>query len=130
MTTASTASDAAHLFADARAMHGDALARLADGDIRDAAEKAWCATKRAADGLILSRTGEEPLKSPVTSRALNELASGDAAVEAILGRYYSRQAQLHGECFYLGLCEPLATTERRIRETGAFIDEAERLAEG
>ena len=130
MTTASTAPDAARVFADARSMHGDALARLDAGDIRDAAEKAWCATKRAADGLILMRTGEEPLKSPVTSRVLNELASGDAGVEAILGRYYSRQAQLHGECFYLGLCEPLATTERRIRETGAFIDDAERLAEG
>ena len=45
------------LFADARAMHGEALERLAVGDVRDAAEKAWCATKLATDGLILARTG-------------------------------------------------------------------------
>lgn len=130
MTTAGSAPDTAGIFADARAMHTAALAQLAAGDIRDAAEKAWCATKRAADGLVLARTGEEPLKSPVTSRVLNELAAGEPGVQALLGRYYSRQAQLHGECFYLGLCEPLPTTERRIRETSDFIDDAERLAGG
>ena len=37
------------IFADARAVHADALRLLAAGDIRDAAEKAWCATKRATD---------------------------------------------------------------------------------
>ena len=130
MTTADAAPDAASIFADARVMHEAALTQLAAGDIRDAAEKAWCATMRAAAGLILVRSGEEPQKSPATSRPLNELADRDARVEALLGRYYSRQAQLHGECFYLGLCEPLATTERRIRETGAFIADAERLATG
>ena len=44
------------IFADARAVHADALRLLESGDIRDAAEKAWCATKRATDGLILART--------------------------------------------------------------------------
>ena len=48
------------IFADARAVHADALRLLATGDIRDAAEKAWCATKRATDALILARTGVEP----------------------------------------------------------------------
>ena len=49
------------MFDDARGMHGEALERLAAGDIRDAAEKAWCATKRATDALILARTGEDPV---------------------------------------------------------------------
>ena len=39
------------IFDDARLMHSEALERLAAGDIRDAAEKAWCATKRATDAL-------------------------------------------------------------------------------
>ncbi len=120
--------DTARVFEDARAMHAAALDRLAAGDIRDAAEKAWCAAKRATDALILARTGEEPQKSPATSRALNELASRDPGVDALVGRYYSRQAQLHGECFYLGLCEPLEATERRIQETLGYIEDAERLA--
>ena len=47
----------AAIFADARTIHGEALERLQAGDIRDAAEKAWCATKRATDALILARTG-------------------------------------------------------------------------
>ena len=48
------------LFADARQVHAEALIWLEQDDIRDAAEKAWCATKRATDALILARTGEEP----------------------------------------------------------------------
>ena len=39
------------IFDDAKAMHSEALERLAAGDIRDAAEKAWCSTKRATDAL-------------------------------------------------------------------------------
>ena len=45
-----------------------------------------------------------------------------------MGRFYSRQAQLHGECFYLGLCEPVEATRRRIRQTAAYITDAEALA--
>ena len=43
----------------------------------------------------------------------------------LVARYYIRQGSLHGDCFYLGLCEPLADTERRIRETADYIDDAE-----
>ena len=49
-----------NIFADARAVHADALRLLEAGDIRDAAEKAWCATKWATDALILARTDEAP----------------------------------------------------------------------
>ena len=119
--------EVAAIFADARAVHQSALEKLAQGDIRDAAEKAWCATKRATDALILARTGEEPEKSPQTSRMLNTLLSQDPRVRTLIGRYYSRQSQLHGECFYLGLCEPADQTARRIRETAAYIHDAETL---
>ena len=41
-------------------MHSQAVERLEQGDIRDAAEKSWCATERATDALLLARTGEPP----------------------------------------------------------------------
>ena len=113
------------IFDDARLMHSEALERLAAGDIRDAAEKAWCATKRATDALILARTGEEPGPTAITSNELDSLASRDANVKPLVGRYYSRISQLHGSCFYVGICND--QTERRIRETGIYIEDAERL---
>ena len=116
------------IFADARAVHADALRLLEAGDIRDAAEKAWCATKRATDALILARTGVEPEQSPDTSRGLLMLAEQDRAVSPLIGRYYSRQGHLHGACFYLGVCEPVDEVDRRIRETADYINDAARLS--
>ena len=116
------------IFADARAVHADALWLLESGDIRDAAEKAWCATKRATDALILARTGEEPELSPDTSRGLVRLAEADNAISSLVGRYYSRQGHLHGTCFYLGICEPVAEIYRRIRQTADYISDAAKLA--
>ena len=116
------------IFADARAVHADALRLLRAGDIRDAAEKAWCATKRATDALILARTGEEPELSPDTSRGLVRLAAEDNAISSLVGRYYSRQGHLHGTCFYLGICEPASEVHRRILQTADYISDAARLA--
>ena len=48
------------LFSDARALYDDAIEMLDQGKIRNAAEKAWGATKRATDALVLAREGEEP----------------------------------------------------------------------
>ena len=114
------------IFDDAKLMHREALERLAVGDIRDAAEKAWCATKRATDALILARTGEEPLTTARTTNELDSLANRDSNVKPLVGRYYSRIGQLHGACFYDGMCND--QTERRIRETAIYIEDAERLA--
>ena len=116
------------VFADARRMQADALTRLAAGDIRDAAEKAWCAAKRATDALILARVGELPPKSPDTTRALRGLAVSDPALRPLQDRYFTRQAALHGDCFYTGWCEPIEDTERLIRETADYIADAERHA--
>ena len=116
------------ILTDARSVHSDAIRLLAAGDIRDAAEKAWCATKRATDALILSRTGVEPETSSDTSGGLLALTEGDDSMRSMVRRYYFRQRELHGDCFYLGLCEPLHETERRIRETADYINDAENLA--
>ena len=48
------------LITDAWTLYADAIEMLEQGHIRNAAEKAWGATKRATDALILERTGREP----------------------------------------------------------------------
>ena len=116
------------IFADARAVHADALRMLESGDIRDAAEKAWCATKRATDALILTFTGIEPEISSDTSRGLAALATQDQAFRALRRRYHARQSTLHGDCFYLGICEPADEVDGRIHRTADYINDAERLA--
>ena len=117
------------IFADAHALYDDALERRAAGDIRDAAEKAWCATLRATNALILARTGEEPERTPETSGRLDRLARRDPAATSLVGRYYSRQQRLHGDCFYYGILEYRDEIERRIRETNEYISDAEALAD-
>ena len=73
MTTTSIQEQINELFADARRMHSQAVEHLEQGDIRDAAEKAWCATKRATDALLLARTGEPPGPTGLTSDGLDDL---------------------------------------------------------
>ena len=117
----------AEMLTDARAMHGAALERLEAGDVRDAAEKAWCATRRATDALILVWTGGLPGTTGMTTDGLDELAKREPAIrcKGLVGRYYSRIGQLHGACFYDGRCN--AETERRIRQTDQYIDDVELL---
>ncbi len=126
MTTTSIQDRVRGLFTDAREVHVQAIERLDSGDIRDAAEKAWCAAKRATDALILARTGEEPVTTARTTDGLDGLADRESAAQSLLGRYYSRLGQLHGACFYDKRCNP--QTERRIRETAQYISDAEVLA--
>ena len=127
VTTTTTTDRASALFADARALHDAALARLEAGDIRDAAEKAWCATKRAADGLIVARTGDEPDRASDTTRGLRHLGVADEDVRRSMGHYYAAREALHGCCFYRASCELIEDTERLIHETVDYIDSLERL---
>ncbi len=117
------------IFADARAMYESALERWAEGDVRDAAEKAWCATKRATDALILAKTGALPETAGMTSTEIRLLGERERVMENLVGRYYTRAGHLHGECFYEGRCAS-PDTERRIRETSDYIADAERFAYG
>ena len=120
--------DVIDIFGDARHMHSSALEQWEQVDIRDAAEKAWCATVRATQALVLARTGIMPVTSTQTRIQLDILADSDSRFKTLIGRYYTRQTSLHGDCFYLGLCEPLQTIERRVRETADYIRDAEGLA--
>lgn len=108
-------------------MYESAIERWDAGDVRDAAEKAWCATKRATDALILARTGQLPETTGMTSTGIRLLGEADRAFENLVGRYYTRIGHLHGECFYEG-GYVTSDTERRIRETIDYIADAEALA--
>ena len=116
------------IFADARAMHSDALERLAAGDIRNAAGKAWDATLSATNALILARTRKAPEKITDTSGKLDLLARQDPAVKILVGRYCARWSRLYGDCFLSGIQDYPEGIERRIRKTANYIQDAEMLA--
>ena len=117
------------IFDDAKAMHREALERWTAGDVRDAAEKAWCATKRATDALVLARAGWLPDEETDTARELEILALEDCELEVLADRYHTQFSQLYDDCFVLGLCEPVSETERCIKRTADYIQTAERLVQ-
>ena len=116
------------LFADARGLHDDALEMLDQGRLRNSAEKAWCATKRATDALILARTGREPRTSGQTMRMIRQLRREDPALEPLRVCYGLRQSFLHGACFYDGILEPAEDIIADVRETIEYIQDAEAMA--
>ena len=95
MTTALTV---AELFTDAREIHRQALERLEAGDIQDAAEKAWCATKRATDALVLSRTNEVPQRTNQTSAGIRRLGQEGERLASLRGRFSDIVHYLHSDC--------------------------------
>jgi hypothetical protein len=119
------------IFRDAEGLHQEAMVELQEGRLRDAAEKAWGATVRATNALIVARTGEEPERTPQTTAKLHRLAVSDKKIgrEQLIARYHIRSDFLHGHCFYLGLCEPAQEIERRIKETAKYIQDARALAD-
>ena len=118
------------IFKDAEGLHQEAMEELRRGKLRDAAEKAWGATVRATNALILARTGEEPERTPQTTDKLHQLAVTDKEIdEELIGRYHTRADFLHGHCFYLGFCQPAQDVERRIKETAKYIEDARTLAD-
>ena len=117
------------IFADARDLYQDALEMLDQDRLRNAAEKAWCATKRATDALILARTGEEPRTSGQTMRMLRRLRRRDPSLESLRLGYGLRHSFLLGACFYDGILEPADDIIRDVRETIEYIRDAESMAE-
>ena len=116
------------IFADARVLYIDALEILEQGRLRNASEKAWGATKRATDALVLARTEQEPRSAGQTRRSIRALGRDDAAVDELARRYSQRQTDLHGACFYDGDCEPEDRVIQDIHATGDYIRDAEQLA--
>ena len=101
---------------------------LDQGRIRNAADKAWGATKRATDVLILERTGEEPERTTQTSSGIRALGRQNEELRSLHMRYVERVTQLPGDCFYDGHCEPEDYFEELIRDTADYIFDAEAIA--
>ena len=118
------------LFVDAQSLYSDALEMLEQGKIRNAAEKAWGATKRSTDAMVLARTGDEPQSAGQARRALLRLSNDRSDIDAFQGQYNTRSALLHVNCFYDGNCEPEAEMTALIRATDSYIQEAIDLAAG
>ena len=116
------------LFDDARHMQAEAMARLADGDVRDAAEKAWCATKSATEALILARTGQEPNTPAQTTAGIRSLAFQDPRFQPLRAYYTICVKELHSDCFYDGHCEPVEEVAATIDQSAGFVADAECLA--
>ena len=125
---ATTTDRVTELFADARVLYADALEMLAQGRIRNAAEKAWGSTKRSTDAMVLARTGQEPQSAGQARRALLRLSSNGPAFERFQGQYSTRALLLHINCFYDGNCEPETEMTALIRATDAYIQDATNLA--
>ena len=125
---ATTTDRVTELLEDARELYADSLEMLDQGRIRNAAEKAWGATKRSTDAMVLARTGNEPQSAGQARRALLRLSNDGPAFGAFQGEYNTRAALLHVNCFYDGNCEPEEEMSALIRATDAYIDEAFNLA--
>ena len=123
MTTATAR--VAELFADARELHADALEMLAQRRIRNAADKSWCAVKRATDALILARTGHEPSNTRQTSAGSRALGQQNRALASLRSRFSEYVHHLHVECFYNGHCEPADYITALIQDTARYIDDAQ-----
>ena len=127
MTTATDR--VSELFADAQVLYDDALEMLNQGRLRNAAEKAWAATKRSTDAMVLARTGNEPQSAGQARRALLQLSSDGPAFETFQGQYSTRSLLLHINCFYDGNCEPEPEMTALIRATDSYIRDAINLAD-
>lgn len=115
----------AAIFADAWVLYDDSIEILEMGKQRVAAEAAWGATKRAADALILARTGRGTSGTGQTTRRLSYLGQSDPELAALVRQYNERIVDLHGRCFYSGVCNEI---DDLIRGTADYIRAAERLA--
>ena len=120
---------ATYLIADAWSLHEDAQEMLSQGRLRNAAEKAWGATKRATDAVILERTGREPGTSGITYRGIRGQRHQSVELESLANRYSQRMQDLHGSVFYDGILDPQEPIVRDIHATADYIRDAERLAD-
>ena len=118
------------LIDDAWSLHRDALVMVQEGRLRNAAEKAWGATKRATDALILERNGREPGTTCITYRSIRGLRHQSAELESLANRYSQRMQDLHWSCFYDGVLAPEEPIIRDIEATADYIRDSERLASG
>ncbi|KXA96946.1 hypothetical protein AKJ39_03905, partial [candidate division MSBL1 archaeon SCGC-AAA259J03] len=103
-------------FRTAERLQKEAMKMLREGDVRDAAGKAWGATLNAARGAILAKRVAEPGDLEVSTGVTKNIR--EAVPENLVDEYFKRMGELHGACFYNGVCTGV---ERGIRRTGDIV---------
>ena len=126
MTT--TTDRVSELFADAQLLYSDALEMLAQEKLRNAAEKAWGATKRSTDAMVLARTGQAPQSKGKLGSVLLGLGGRTPAIGTFHGQYSTRAQLLYLNCVCDANCEPEEEMTALIRATDSYIQEARNLA--
>ena len=116
------------LVADAWNLQEDANGTISHGRLRNAAETAWCATKRATDALVLERIGREPQNERDTSLEVAYIGQESPSLDAFRSTFVSQMHDLHGYCYIDGHCEPEGHHAEMIGNSNSHIREAERLA--
>jgi len=116
------------IIVDAEELLGKALEEMSV-NLRDAAEKAWGATVRATDALILARYGETPKSMRDRRERLGELILQEPELDklGLWERLHSRESSLHVSCFYDGECRPAEVIKRKILETKNYIGDIKNL---
>ena len=116
------------MLAEAWAFYDEAIKLLEQGDLRNAAGKAWEASEKATNALILERTGRAPQDHRETSKEMAYLWLEGGDFKAFESRFIGQIHDLYGDCYIENHCEPEDYHEDMIRETADYIREAERLA--
>ena len=113
------------MMTDARAMHQEAIARLEAGDWRDAAEKAWCATRNASQAVVLEIYGQDSPRSTNIDSGIRALARerGGQWIN-IRERYSDVVFHLHIEAFYGGVYhDDIPNLVRRVSDYISLLEE-------
>ena len=112
---------------DAREAQAAAERLLHAGDWRDAAEKAWLATRNATAAAVLEVTGAHNANGTGITAGINQLARERGGEWARLKDDYGLVIRfLHGQAFYKGIySEDIGD---RVRGAADYIRRAEQLA--
>ncbi len=111
------------LLKDAEELYREAIKELEEGKIRNAAEKAWGGVMRATNALILASFQMKPESFRERREKYKELAEKEKYIrrKRLFQDYMAYSRELHIETFYEGHLQPIADTEKRIRETIYYI---------
>ena len=116
------------MLAEAWAFYDESIQLLKQGDLRNAAGKAWEASEKAANALIVERTGREPQNYRDTSVEIACLGEESGELSDFRSRFAGQLHDLYGDCYVDNHCEPEDYHEEMIRNTENYIRDAERLA--
>ena len=120
------------LITDAEKLYEEALKEVKVDKIRNGAEKAWGAVVRATDALLVDRgmpfpTGPTAMRDRRDRLSKILLKEPELMKMGVWERFHARESDLHGRCFYEGVCEPKEFITLKIFETKDYLEDVKRL---